>query len=310
MRSRVCTAKGCWPRRPLSGRRALSAKPIRPRDRPAPWHLGIRACACAWWCCSGPGCFASCPYCLGFMLAQTHHSCIGAEEPERQPLEGKTAQRTGMPPIRYAYSITYGYTLTCRGFLGLPPYAHRPPWSAFLCSRYHRPVHKPPLTGFQRRQALCLANVILGVKQPWMFQRSSYDAVLGALGVPAGIANENRYFYRSSTGTFGITTPSTVSPPPMAMAAPSAFWPSRRAGRCLPRSGRGQRRRNVRRPSPAGAKPRRQAVPGLPARPRWQQAVRAAPALRPEPTPHLLCFKSFQRSNHRALEALSFKPLL
>jgi len=34
-----------------------------------------------------------------------------------------------------------------------------------------------------------------------------YDALLGALGVPPGIANGQRYFYRSPTGTFGITKP-------------------------------------------------------------------------------------------------------
>ena len=34
-----------------------------------------------------------------------------------------------------------------------------------------------------------------------------YDAVLGALGLPAGVANKQRYFYRSAGGTFAITTP-------------------------------------------------------------------------------------------------------
>jgi catechol 2,3-dioxygenase-like lactoylglutathione lyase family enzyme len=34
-----------------------------------------------------------------------------------------------------------------------------------------------------------------------------YDALLGALGVGPGVANKNRYFYRSPAGTFGITTP-------------------------------------------------------------------------------------------------------
>ena len=34
-----------------------------------------------------------------------------------------------------------------------------------------------------------------------------YDAVLGTLGIGPGIANRNRYFYRSPTGNFGITTP-------------------------------------------------------------------------------------------------------
>ncbi|WP_027994754.1 VOC family protein [Simplicispira psychrophila] len=34
-----------------------------------------------------------------------------------------------------------------------------------------------------------------------------YDAVLGALGVAPGVANKQRYFYRSPTGTFAISTP-------------------------------------------------------------------------------------------------------
>jgi len=39
-----------------------------------------------------------------------------------------------------------------------------------------------------------------------------YDAVLGALGVAPGMANNQRYFYRSPTGTFGITTPINGEP--------------------------------------------------------------------------------------------------
>ncbi|MDH0417831.1 MULTISPECIES: VOC family protein [Delftia] len=34
-----------------------------------------------------------------------------------------------------------------------------------------------------------------------------YDAFLGALGVAPGMANKNRYFYRSAGGTFAISTP-------------------------------------------------------------------------------------------------------
>jgi len=34
-----------------------------------------------------------------------------------------------------------------------------------------------------------------------------YDAVLGTLGIGPGVANKNRYFYRSPGGSFGITTP-------------------------------------------------------------------------------------------------------
>ena len=37
--------------------------------------------------------------------------------------------------------------------------------------------------------------------------RKFYDALLGTLGIAPGAANANRYFYRSPTGNFGITTP-------------------------------------------------------------------------------------------------------
>ena len=37
--------------------------------------------------------------------------------------------------------------------------------------------------------------------------KAFYDAVLGTLGVAPGVANKNRYFYRSPTGTFSISTP-------------------------------------------------------------------------------------------------------
>lgn len=39
-----------------------------------------------------------------------------------------------------------------------------------------------------------------------------YDAVLGTLGIGPGLANKNRYFYRSPTGTFAITTPINGEP--------------------------------------------------------------------------------------------------
>jgi len=43
--------------------------------------------------------------------------------------------------------------------------------------------------------------------------RKFYDALLGTLGIAPGVANKNRYFYRSPTGTFGITTPINGEPP-------------------------------------------------------------------------------------------------
>jgi catechol 2,3-dioxygenase-like lactoylglutathione lyase family enzyme len=42
--------------------------------------------------------------------------------------------------------------------------------------------------------------------------RKFYDALLGTLGIAPGVANKNRYFYRSPAGTFGITTPINGEP--------------------------------------------------------------------------------------------------
>ncbi len=42
--------------------------------------------------------------------------------------------------------------------------------------------------------------------------RKFYDSILGALGIAPGAANANRYFYRSPTGSFGITTPINGEP--------------------------------------------------------------------------------------------------
>ena len=50
------------------------------------------------------------------------------------------------------------------------------------------------------------SHVMLGVNDLEV-SKKFYDAVLGTLGVPPGVANKNRYFYRSPTGTFAITTP-------------------------------------------------------------------------------------------------------
>jgi len=37
--------------------------------------------------------------------------------------------------------------------------------------------------------------------------RKFYDALLATLGIGPGMANNQRYFYRSPTGTFALTTP-------------------------------------------------------------------------------------------------------
>jgi catechol 2,3-dioxygenase-like lactoylglutathione lyase family enzyme len=59
------------------------------------------------------------------------------------------------------------------------------------------------------------SHVILGVNDLEK-SRAFYDALLGTLDVKPGIYNHNgvvgRYFYRTSTGSFGITTPLNGEP--------------------------------------------------------------------------------------------------
>lgn len=55
------------------------------------------------------------------------------------------------------------------------------------------------------------SHVMLGVSDLEV-SRKFYDAVLGTLGIGPGVANRNRYFYRSPTGTFAITTPINGEP--------------------------------------------------------------------------------------------------
>ncbi len=50
------------------------------------------------------------------------------------------------------------------------------------------------------------SHVMLGTNNLEV-SRKFYDALLGTLGIGPGVANGNRYFYRSPTGLFGITTP-------------------------------------------------------------------------------------------------------
>ena len=50
------------------------------------------------------------------------------------------------------------------------------------------------------------SHVMLGVND-LEASKKFYDALLGTLGLGPGIANRNRYFYRSPTGSFTITTP-------------------------------------------------------------------------------------------------------
>ena len=50
------------------------------------------------------------------------------------------------------------------------------------------------------------SHVMLGVNDLEV-SKKFYDAVLGTIGIAPGVANRNRYFYRSPTGTFAISTP-------------------------------------------------------------------------------------------------------
>ena len=55
------------------------------------------------------------------------------------------------------------------------------------------------------------SHVMLGVNN-LEASKKFYDALLGTLGIGPGVANKNRYFYRSPTGSFGITTPINEEP--------------------------------------------------------------------------------------------------
>ena len=50
------------------------------------------------------------------------------------------------------------------------------------------------------------SHVMLGVDDLEV-AKTFYDALLGTLDIGPGNPNKNRYFYRSPTGTFAITTP-------------------------------------------------------------------------------------------------------
>ena len=50
------------------------------------------------------------------------------------------------------------------------------------------------------------SHVMLGVNNLEV-SKKFYDALLATLGIANGVANQQRYFYRSPTGTFAITVP-------------------------------------------------------------------------------------------------------
>ena len=53
--------------------------------------------------------------------------------------------------------------------------------------------------------------------------RRFYDAFLGALGIAPGVAHKNRYFYRSPTGTFAVSTPINGEPATFGNGATTGF---------------------------------------------------------------------------------------
>ena len=55
------------------------------------------------------------------------------------------------------------------------------------------------------------SHVMVGVND-LETSRKFYDALLATAGVAPGVANKNRYFYRSPSGSFGITTPTNGEP--------------------------------------------------------------------------------------------------
>ena len=55
------------------------------------------------------------------------------------------------------------------------------------------------------------SHVMLGVND-LAASKKFYDAALGALGIAPGVANQNRFFYRTAGGAFAITTPINNEP--------------------------------------------------------------------------------------------------
>ncbi len=55
------------------------------------------------------------------------------------------------------------------------------------------------------------SHVMVGA-QDLEASKKFYDAVLGTVNIGPGVANRDRYFYRSKTGSFGISTPLNGEP--------------------------------------------------------------------------------------------------
>lgn len=66
------------------------------------------------------------------------------------------------------------------------------------------------------------SHVMLGVSDLARSQHF-YDALLGQLGHAPGVANKNRFFYRSPAGTFAISTPINGEPATVGNGATTGF---------------------------------------------------------------------------------------
>ncbi len=66
------------------------------------------------------------------------------------------------------------------------------------------------------------SHVMVGVKD-LETSRTFYDALLGTLGIKPGVADKQRYFWRSPTGVFGITLPINGEPATMANGGTIGF---------------------------------------------------------------------------------------
>jgi catechol 2,3-dioxygenase-like lactoylglutathione lyase family enzyme len=125
------------------------------------------------------------------------------------------------------------------------------------------------------------SHVMVGVSD-LEASRKFYDALLGTLGIGPGVANKARYFYRSPTGTFGITIPINGEPATHANGGTIGFtMSSPEQADAFHAAGVAPRRHHLRRPAGLARGLRGQALPGLPARPRRQQTLRAVPTPRP-----------------------------
>jgi catechol 2,3-dioxygenase-like lactoylglutathione lyase family enzyme len=66
------------------------------------------------------------------------------------------------------------------------------------------------------------SHVMLGVNNLESAQ-TFYNAALGALGINPGFANKNRFFYRSPSGVFAISTPIDGAPATAGNGATTGF---------------------------------------------------------------------------------------